>query len=55
MLSFAAQSGVLALIRLLLGGGKSGHPQLLGILPYFKHLSIKTLFNICFVSVLCYE
>ena len=31
------QSGVLALIRLLLGRGESGDSQLLGILQDFKH------------------
>ena len=35
---FAYQCGVLALIRLLLGRDKSGHPHLLGILPDFLTL-----------------
>ena len=30
----ADQSGVLVLIRLLLGWGESGHPHLLGVLPH---------------------
>ena len=37
---FADQSGVLPLIRLLLGQGESGQPHLLGILPDFKHWSL---------------
>ena len=36
-LCFANQSRLLALIRLLLGCRDSGHPHLLGILPYLKH------------------
>ena len=41
---FADQSGVLVLIRLLLGGGDSGHPHLLGgILPDFTHLSFSLM------------
>ena len=30
---FADRRGVLAEIRMLLGGGESGHPHLLGMLP----------------------
>ena len=42
---FADRSGLLALIRLLLGGGESGHPHLLGFLPDFRHWSLP-LFSI---------
>ena len=37
---FAFQSEVLVLIRLLLGGGESGYPHLLGILPDFRYWSL---------------
>ena len=37
---FADQSGVLELIRLLLGRGESGQRHLLGNLPDFKHWSL---------------
>ena len=41
-MNFADQSGLLALIRLPLGGGESGHPHLLGI-PYWPLLvEVKT-------------
>ena len=36
----ADQSELLVLIRLQLGGGESGHPDLLGILPYLRHWSL---------------
>ena len=39
---FGDQSGVLALIRLLLGGGESGHPDLLG---YYEILDIGVSLN----------
>ena len=37
---FDNQSGVLTLFILLLAYGESGHPQLLGMLPDFKHCSL---------------
>ena len=48
---FADQGGVLALIRLLLGRGESGHPPSLGILPHLKHCCLSILMESFLMAV----
>ena len=40
MIPFVSQGGLLLLMRLQLGLGEPGHPQLFWMLPDLKHLSL---------------
>ena len=49
---FADQSGLLALMKLLLGCGESFHPYMFGILPHFKHWCLYVML-VFYTSFMC--